>query len=321
MSAPTINIDEIIAEFGAKYVQGSQGLQNLQTRIWQKSETDQLFGLWPTEDTVAYKATSSITRVLQSYQSGFTPIGDTKFELQPIPLYHVKIDEQITPQDLMPSWLGFLADGSLDPTQWGIVRYWLEELIVNKYKEDLELNEAFKGVFAAPTAGTPGASGTALNGIRKTIRDGHTASKTSMIAMGAVPTDPIDFVEYVESFILQIPELHRNLLDNLVMNKTLQGRFKQGMRSKYNLQYNQVSDLLTVIDTNIKVSGVASQAGSDMLWTTMKANKANPQKWSKNQGIFDIQKQDRNVKALSDWWIGYGFWYLPYVYHTDQDLS
>lgn len=318
--AGTITISEIIAEFGAKYVKGSQDMKNLQTAIWQKTETDQLFGLWPTEDTVAYKATAQITGVLQAFQKDFTPKSDTSFTLEKIPLYHVKIDEKIFPDEIMPSWLGFLADGKVKRSEWGIVRYWLEEMIVNKMKEDLEKNECFKGVTGVITPGTPTLDGKSLNGIRKTIRDGYTAGKTNMITMGAVPTDAVEFVDYVEDFIDQIPEIHADLIDVLPMNKTLFKRFRKGMRAKYNMNYDQ-AEITKVIDTDISVKGLASHAGSDMLWATMKANRANPQKWGGNVGVFDVQAIDRQVKALSDWWMGYGFWYLPYVYHTDRDLS
>ncbi|WP_374949609.1 hypothetical protein [Mucilaginibacter sp.] len=323
MANPVINIDEIIAEFGAQYRGGGIGAQNLQTAIFQPEETRGLFMPWPTEDTVAYKATASITRVLQAFQKQFTPIGTAKFELEKIPLDRVKIDEYIAPDEIMPSFLGFLAGmGPVDRTQWGIVRYMIEQLIVNQYKEDLEVAEIFKGVTGAVTDGTAQLTGKSINGIRKKIRDGNTAGKTKKITMGTVPTDPVEFVEYVEDFINSIDEKYRFRLSGLQMNKTLRTRFKTGMRTKYNMNYNQVDSLVHVIDAeNVEVNGLASMAGSDMIFTTFKQNMAAPEKWGNNAGVFDMQKFDRGVKLLSDWWIGVGFWYLPWVWHNDQDLA
>ena len=321
MANPQINLDQIIAEFGMQYRQGGIGRQNLQTAIFQPEETRSLYQPWPTEDTIVYRATASIKRVLQSFQKGFTPIGDTKFELESIALDHVKIDEYFEPDDIMPTFLGFLAGPGVDRSQWGIVRYMIEELIVNQYKQDLEVSEIFKGVKGVITEGTPSLEGKSINGIRKKIRDGHTAGKTNMITMGTPPTDPAEFVEYVEDFIKSIDELYRFRLDGLTMNKTLRARYKEGMRAKYNVNYQQTNSLLTVMDAeNVSINGVASMAGSNMMYATFKMNKAAPEKWGANQNTFDMQKFNRGVKLLTDWWLGIGFWYLPWVWHNDQDL-
>jgi hypothetical protein len=322
MAYPKINLDEIIAEFGLQYREGGLGEQNLRVAIMQQPETLSRFEYYPTDDTVAYKATASISRVLQAYQVGFTPIGTTKFELEKIPLNRIKIDEAIVPDEIMPSYLGFLAKlGEVDRTKWGIVRYMIENLIIAKSKEDMEVSEIFKGETGVITPGTAQDAGKTIDGVRKKIRDGHTAGSTNMITMGAVPTDPVLFVEYVEDMVNQIPEIHRFLLDGFDMSQTLRTRFKVGMQKKYNMQYAQKSDLLVVNNAeNIRINGLASMAGSEMIYGTMANNKAAPEKWGANKTVFDMQKENRAVKLLTDWWFGIGFWYLPYVYHNDRDL-
>jgi hypothetical protein len=86
-----MDISAILAEFGAVYKAGGQGVKDLQTKIIQKSETDTMFPLRVTEDTKLEKSTVSHTRVLQRFQTKFTPIGQAKFELERIPLYKLKI--------------------------------------------------------------------------------------------------------------------------------------------------------------------------------------------------------------------------------------
>src|SRR5690606_15684543 len=158
------------------------------------------FPLLPTNDTIVYKATASIKRVLQRFQKDFTPIinGEVKFELESIPLCHVKIDELISPDELMPSWLGFLASNKLKREDWPIVRYITEKLIWPKYYEDLETEELFKGELGALVPGTATAAGASMDGIRKKIRLAYAAGKTNQIVLGAVPTDPVEFATYVE---------------------------------------------------------------------------------------------------------------------------
>lgn len=318
-----INIDEIIAEFGNHYVNGGQGMQNLQTVLMQRSVFTQSFPLFPTENTIAYKATASIKRVLQAFQRKFTPIAgnEAKFELESIPLDHVKIDELISPDEIMPSWLGFLAENKLNRAEWPIVRFITEELIIKQYYSDLELLESFKGVKGAIVDGTATAAGTSLNGVRKKIRDGFAAGKTKQIVLGVIPNDPVQVADYLETFVKNIPDLIRVELSEISVSLKVERLYREGVRKKYNLNYEQKTNLSTLIDDpQITVKGYPAMDGSDLIFTTPKFNKANPMKAGDNQGRFDVQKQDRDVKLLSDWWIGLGFWYLPYVYHNDQDL-
>ena len=318
-----INIDEVVAEFGSYYVDGGQGMQNLQTVLMQRSVFTQSFPLLPTDSTVVYKATASIKRVLQAFQRKFTPIAgnEVKFELEKIELDRVKIDELISPDEIMPSWLGFLAENKLERKDWPIVRYISEQLIVKQYYADLELLESFKGVKGVIVDGTATAAGTSLNGVRKKIRDGFAAGKTKQIVLGAMPTDPVQVADYIENFVKNIPDLIRTELSEVSVSLKVERLYREGVRKKYNLNYEQKTNLSTLIDDpQITVKGYPAMDGSDLIFTTPKFNKANPMKAGDNQGRFDVQKQDRDVKLLSDWWIGLGFWYLPYVYHNDQDL-
>lgn len=319
-----VKIDEIINEFGEHYVDGGQGMQNLQAKYMERSEFVQSFPLLPTEDTVVHKATVSISEVLQGFQSAFTAKtgSEVKFELESIPLCHVKIDEVINPDEIMPSWLGFLASNQLDRSEWPIVRYITEVLILGRYQDDLETKASFKGVKGVITPGTATSAIGAMDGVRKKIRDAFAAGKTNQIVLGAVPTDPVLFCDYVENFVEAIPSLLREKITEVSMSKELERRYRKGVRKKYNENYLQKANTATLIDDEqIVVKGYTALSGSSLIYATPQDNKANPMKAPDNQGRFDVQKQDRSVKLLSDWWIGLGFWYYGYVFHNDQDLT
>ncbi|MFD2961327.1 MULTISPECIES: hypothetical protein [Olivibacter] len=319
----TVNIDELIAEFGAHYRDGGQGMKDLQVKLRHRSVTPSLFAYQPTSDTILYKATTSIKRVIQSFQKQFTPIsgGELKFELESIPLNHIKIDESIWPDDVAPSWAGFLAGiDELDRSKWPLCRWLIEQHILPQADEDLELLEYFKGEAVIPTEGTAGAAGKSLNGVRIKIRNGYAAGKTQAITMGAMPTDPVLLVEYVEDFINQVPTLVRRNIKTISLSETKELAFRIGMDTKYNDKYDRKPNLSTLKYHPITVVGVPSQEGSDLLYVSPEFNKVHAKRGAGNKGKFDIQKDGRNVKLLSDWWEGLGFWYLPYVYHNDQDL-
>lgn len=314
-------ISDIIAEFGAVYRAGGQGVKDLQAKITQKSVTDKLFDLRITENTKLEKATASITRVLQRFQKAFTPIGPVTFEMETIQLTKLKIDVSEYPDDLEESWLGFLADSALPRSTWPFVKYWLQELVLPQSEQNWENDEVFKGVLGAITQGTATGIGTQVNGIRKLIRDAYTAGKTNLVTLGAVPTDPKLFVKYMEAFYYAIPEMFRPFLNSFAMNTTLRDRFKDGMRSLYNTNYKQVDDLVTIIDTNTSVTGCPSHAGSNMIWITLKGNATLGIKKPANQQVFKVEEIKREVSAMTDFYKGLGFWYYGYLWHNEQDLS
>ncbi|RZK30297.1 MAG: hypothetical protein EOO61_19450, partial [Hymenobacter sp.] len=306
-----VKIQEIVAEFGKVYRDQGQGIKDLKTLLLLENETDALFTYFPTTDTKLYRAGAGITRVLQGFQKGFTPISDVSFTLDSIELDRIKIDVAEYPDDVLPSWAGFLAGlGDVQRKNWPFVKWWLETLVIPKFKEDLEL-ECFTAVKAPIVAGVASSVNTSLNGIRKKIRDGNTLGKTGIITLGTPPTDPVQFVEYIEEMIGSIDDKIVKTLDSLNMNETFRKRFRSGMRTKYNVNYAQTDNLTTVIDTNLQLKSVTSMAGSPMIWATVKGNAVRPVKWGNNQGVFDVQGFERLVKALSDLWTAYDFWYKP----------
>src|SRR5690606_39733462 len=80
-----INIDDVITEFGEHYVDGGQGLQNLQEVIMARTDFLSTYPLLPTEDTVVHKATASIGGVLQAFQKGFTLLSGNQVTFEPQP--------------------------------------------------------------------------------------------------------------------------------------------------------------------------------------------------------------------------------------------
>lgn len=316
LAVSTITIADLITEYGAYYSAGSQSLKDLRVALMQQSVSEGFFTPRLTTATRIELANAQITRVLQAYQKAFTPISDTSFTPQVIKLDNLKIDVSIVPHDLMESWLGFLALNALKPEDCPIVKYWLENLVIPKYNEDLEMNEFFYGKTGAVTAGTATAPGASMNGVREKLKQ----TGVQVITMGAVPTVATEFVEYVEDFRGTLPELAKRVCKRIAMAPVLEQRFAQGMREKYNVNYAQVSDKKTIIDTDCQVVGLPSQTGHGVIWTTPEDNKIIANKNPENQGIFDLQKQGREIQALTDFHKGVGFWNPALVFRSDISL-
>ncbi len=317
-----MDITDIIAEFGAYYIKSGQNMSRLVKQLNEQSVTEQAFTTVVTDETLWRASESRMSRVLQPFQKAWTPIGVVTFVPVAIQNFKMKIDHEDHPDDLEATWLGFLADNSLDRKEWPFVRWFIETHLLPQSKEDYELNEIFAGVYAAPTPGTAGAAGTSMNGI-KLIINGHIDSgRITPIITGTVPTDPLDFVDYVEQFGDNINTKYWSIPMQLVMGQTLKRRFLRGYKSKYGQNTDYTANAKGDVDlTNLTIFGAPSHNGSEKMWATPKNNSVRLVKKSQNMNTVRVENVDRLVKMYSDWYSGVGFVIPELVFTNDRDLT
>lgn len=315
-----MDVADIISEFGAYYINQGQNMSRIVKILNQKSVTENAFTTVVTDDTKWTASESTITRLLQPFQKDWTPLGDVGFKPVSIEQYPFKMDFEDTPDDLEPTWLGFLADGDLDRTQWPFVRWLIEVHLLPQIQEDYELNEIFGGVYAAPTAGTPGAAGTGMNGIKQ-IRNAHiTDGKIVPITIGALETTPEAFVEQIEEFsdLINIRYAMQNM--ELNMSTTLAKRYRRGYRKLYGKDTDFDGVKSSVEDTNLTVVGKPSHEGSDIIWCTPKSNAVRLLKKKQNMNRVRVETAKRAVQIFTDFYSGIGFVIPQIVFTNDSEL-
>lgn len=322
----SVNIADLVTEYGDHYNQGSQNISKLKTQFYAPSETSESLLRLPTENTQEQGAMITQSDVLQGYQPAWTSLGTTTMKPHVIQLYQQKIDLDFTADDLdkiAKSWLGFLGGmNQVDRAQWPFVRYMLEVHILQKRDENYEQLAVYKGVYAAPVTNTPNVAGNSMMGLKyivnKAIADGYGMT----IVLGAPPTDPVAFVTYVEAFVEAIPEVVRASVDIIRMSKTLAARFRDGMRIKYKTYYSQTDSLMTLINyPGIAVKGYLSMAGSSKIFASIKNNLIEYTKNPVNANIFKIEVSKRAVSVYTDWWKGVGADDPRYVFSNDVELT
>ena len=324
--ATTITTTDIVTEFGEFYL-GNEKNQNAAAILklpYEDTETLELFPLEVTDSQgVERRAEVTQDRILQPFQKAFTPIGTTTLKPKEIAMYRMKIDLEFYPDELVKSWVGFLAKmDDLERANWPFIRWYIERVMMPRHKKDLETLEAYTGVYGAPTPGTAGSASTAMNGIKKTINLGIADTTITPIVLGAVPSDAEDFVTYVENFVAGIPELYRNESLTIAMSKALQRKYRQGVREKYNMHYAQSADLDAVLDNeNIKVKGLHSMSGATKIWTTPEWNKARLVNGIGNMSNVKVESQKRAVQLYTDYFLGLGFWVNDVVWTNDVETS
>jgi hypothetical protein len=316
----TVNIDQIIADWGEYYLNEGQNMDQLHMLPFESFDTRDAFTVIPTNDTILRESNIEVTSILQQYQEDFTPKGSMTFKPVQIPLFQMKIDERIHPGKIMRSWLAFLATNKATVEDWPLIKFMIEQYFVKQSMEDMEMYAIYKGVHEEPAAGVPGDPGKTMNGIEM-ILDGFVEDDLLVpITTGAPQADPADFVTQVESFVKGIEEKYRYIGFELNMSRTLRDRFKEGMQKKYNMQYAQVSELLTVRNyEQVRIAGRPSMMGKNRWWGTPKFNALLGVKGFENKDAFEFEREDRKLKLWTDWWAGAGFVQPKLIFMNDQN--
>ena len=149
-----MDISQVITAFGAYYEKSGQNKSRVRQLLTQGLVTPGICTPIKTDDTIFRMAQLALTRVVQPFQKGWTPLNASAFTPNELKLYHFKVDEDIDPDDIEATWLGFLANEAVLRKDWPLVRYIIEKGYIPKINEDMELNEYGSGVYAAPTPGT-----------------------------------------------------------------------------------------------------------------------------------------------------------------------
>jgi len=261
---------------------------------------------------------------VQPFQIGWTPLGNLTFKPIEIQLFKQKVDLEQDPSTLEATWLGFLTGPDVDPAAWPFIRWYLEVWVLPKVQEDIELYEIYGGVAATPAPGVAGASGTAMDGIRKIINNNITLGRTAPIAdIGAIPvggTD-LDVYDYFELFADRIGKKYWNIPMVIGVDQGIQRRALRGKRAKYGKDINQGPAIdATVADTNLGIMGLPSMAGAGKIWCTPKWNVCYFRKKTQNQQLFKLESIKRILSLYSDWWLGVGFHIPEIIFTNAEDL-
>ncbi|WP_022821897.1 hypothetical protein [Hymenobacter norwichensis] len=316
-----LEITDVVAQFGAYYLNQGQNLTRLYTLLRSATTTESLFTPVNTDDTIWRAAKALFTRVVQPFQKQFTPLASVKFVPVEIRQFKMKVDAQEYPDELESSWLGFLDGDDIDRKTWPFVRWYVEVYLIPQIKQDIEYNEIFQGSYVAPTTGTPGAAGTSMDGLKKTINGHITAGRITPITTGALEiTNPEALVEQFEAFADGIHKDYWSIPMTLGTSETVARAFLRGQERKYGKNTGGGALGLQINNTNITVAGVPSHRDTQKIWCTPKGNAIMLRKRIQNQTKVQVESVDRLLKLFTDFSMGIGFIIPEIVFTNDREL-
>ncbi len=308
---------DIVTQFGAYYINEGQNMDRLKSAIRQPSVTPSFAKLIITDSDVYRSANTRLGEIVQQFQKTFTAKGDVTFEPNEIRLRNAKVDVSLYPDDVKASWLGFLASLTEgERKNWPIVRYALENELVPQIAHDLETKAYFNGVYVAPTAGTAGTAAGTMDGVKKLLDDGITATTMQAVTLTAVPTTSniFDMIEeFADSFDTTLSNTKMRIY---VSNSWLRAYFRD-KRNTHGADVNYSTNGINVVDfmPNVELVGLPSMEGSNYIWATPVDNFVHVRKVN---GMSDpvVEESKREVSVMLDWYEGIGFLHneLVYVY-------
>ena len=244
-----------------------------------------------------------LSEVVQGFQAQLTRKGDAAMRGHKTTMRRCKINVGIDADAIVGEWEGFLYNEKLKRTDMPITRYIMERVLL-KVQEEREEEIAYKGVYVAPTLGTPSTAAAAVDGLGRMIALGITGGTIAPFVQGAVTAANI--FEYVEQFLVNIPSKFRYKKLKLFMSHDNLLNYQRDKRNTYNYKI-ELSELIKVDFSSIEVIGLASMAGRNRIFATVPGNLV--RLLHKNYGADNLELRDDSpyvVDVVADWHECYG---------------
>src|SRR5665647_2740963 len=193
-----ITTSAIVQEYGAYYVDAGQNKKRILSLLSQGREITDFTTPIKTDDTIFRLANATFRTLVQPFQKAFTQKGGVTIIPNEIRVLRFKIDDEFIPDELYATWLGFMTQKSVDRKDWPFVKWLIEVYYARQIDQDMELNEYYKGVYAAPVAGVAGVDGTGMNGLQKQLQTGVNAGTINSVDIEAL--DASTNFDHVELF-------------------------------------------------------------------------------------------------------------------------
>jgi hypothetical protein len=263
---------------------------------------------------------SSQSDVLQAFQPGFTKKGETTFTPYINEVYRTKVDFLLDDIDeIYSGYLGFMADETINRADWPITKYIINEHLIPKIIEELNIASA-RGSYLAPTPGTAGNSINICNGILTIVANEITATNITPITTGAITA--VNALDKMETFLDDIAAIDPFVLEKGAIvhcSKSQERFYKKAYRDAFGSTNDQAAKNQTMFDHyNVKLVGLNAFGNSERLLLTEKDNIIVGYDKIYTPNSFKVEEHRREVAIMTDFHRGYGFGTLDTVFVNDR---
>jgi hypothetical protein len=259
---------------------------------------------------------SQLGEVVQGFQAKSTPKGTLEFTANKVIQRRHKVHLDIDPDVLVGEWEGYMYDEKMNRKDMPIVKYALKKLLL-KIDEDRELQMVYNGVYSAPVVNVANAANQTVNGLGKILADYITAGAIVPFPLG--PYTANTTFEYIESMFTSVPGLHRYKALNLYCSQDVLLDYQRDKRNSNPNYIAQMSDLLKVDFSNIKLKALPSMVGKKRIIATVPNNLVRI--LHKNRGADNLEVEKYSpytVSMIADWHESFGIADTRYMWINDQ---
>ena len=320
MADNTIQVADIVSEYGAYYIPGGANEKNLLSLQKQRTVTPSYATPIVTDATIYRAPQTYMSEIVQAFQEKFTDKGALTFKPNDIPTYKLKVDTSFYPDTLEETYLGFLTNiKEADRAKLPFVKWFLEVHVLKQIKHDMETKVYGKGVYVTPTSGSAGPAVNSMNGLDKLIIDGLAGTITPHSLMQAValssPYAAATAFDGIEEFVDNFDDV----LEGVPMIIGLEPKFLRwyfrDKRNTHGGDTNYEDGKAYTVDgmPNVKFAPMPSLAGTGIIFATPEDNFIHITPKQKMKPI-KVESAKREVSVLGDWREGLGFLYNELVY-------
>ena len=299
-----ISVSELKSAFGT-YIGTNQ--KDILTLLTAPTESQKHMTTIASAD-LEYRASKAVVDdLVQGFQKGWTPKGVATFTPIAIPQRRHKFDWEMYPDDIVDSWLGFMADEKTNRTVWPISRYILERLILPKINDNRELKLIAKGVYEAPVIGTAQATGKSMDGFITILEKLKIAggSNINFITLSALTKDNI--FDQVELFAEGVAELYQDIPMEVFISRKWFAAYHKKRRDLHGQDLNYAGQKDVIEGTNMTLMPLPSMNGKDVIFCTPKENFIRLMNRNDGASNISIESVDRQIKIFADWYESVGF--------------
>lgn len=298
-----INVTQMAAELGAYSRTNNKEIRQM---ALQKTATAK-FMRTVTSVKGKFPALQSITgRLVQGFTAVWTPLGVTKFKVNPLVNYQQKVNYEFVPATVNSTWISHLYDESKKPVDMPISKYLIEKEIMPAVARDREYLIG-QGEYDAANVGTFGKS---MDGIATIITKGLAANSDNPVYQ--VPLEPVtlaNVVDQVNEFEQKLPTEIRSLITKIYMSETLVEQYALNFFKTYGVQptYTPEGGMKTIVGKR-QLIGLPSLNDTNVIFATPDENFLRLIDLNDEPIINDIQALDYKVKVFMEWWEGPAFY-------------
>ena len=318
-AAATINVDNLLDEFGTYLSQNGNNLEEVQALFNGFTSAKYFTSAMAITE---WRATQPlITSVSQQFKPKWTPSGQTAFEPLAIRNRRHKINMPIVPSDVLESYMLYMYDERLAVDQMPITKYIWQKLVYPQLMQDVELRMMFKGKYVDAGVVNENDPGTSpedsMDGLETILVEGLDGSKNinyfdlgsfNILDPGNTDQEVLDFMQ---NFTGWLAPLFRQM--NMAVGCSWEAwrRYRTAYKNKWGVgsgteNTNFGGDKID-FSNNLLVP-MDGMYGSPILFTTPAQNlKKLKHQNDVPQVINDVQKVNYEVRLFGEYWLGTGF--------------